>query len=443
MDPTGMVVLLFFGAIVFARLFRIVVPPNYAHVVIVRNQMRVYTSLRNINDTGNAVYYHVPQWIPYFGMFVVKIPLENLEIQVPDYQTFAKNNARFKCTVSLYLRITDVIKAAQRFPTGEVDAFIARVRELAIAAIRNTTTLFDADEVIAKKKDIADGIQHALSEDLLEWGVTILNAAVVDIDDADDTTVITDISAKKEAEINADSRKTVAQRMRDAEKVEYETKQDAETRKWEMEEAIRVREQQQQQKVAAEEQKAAEEQMKVVRVKEVRQAEINKLSAIEAAEARKREKILESEAEAEFTRKTGTADADIVKLKGESEAHAILKRGEARGHAKEAEAEGLNKMNQAGERFREIEKEEKIGLEMARALQTAELKFISTAEIKNLTDLFSANGGANVGAFLDTLKKADTETYNRIMGLMETALTGGAHSLPTPGKKKKKIADEQ
>lgn len=394
MEPLSAVVLFIIAIMFLSFLLRRVVAPNYAHVVVRNKSISVYSSHSEISPERNAVYYYFPSWVPYLGMYVMRMPLENLEVHIPDYVTFAKNNARFQCSVSVYMRIQDVTKAARRFPTGELEQFIIRVRELVVAAIRNTTTEFNAEDVIAKKSEIADRIQSALQEDLGEWGVHIINAAVVDISDPSDATVIQDISAKKEAEINAESRKIIAVKTKEAEIVEYENTEKAETRKWQMDEAIQMREKQKDQKVQIEAQKAKTEQMRVIEIQNVRQAEIDKKARIEKAEGERKS----------------------LALVGIGEAEAIKAKGDAVGKAKEAEARGLNALAKAGETFRLIEKEEKIGLALAQALTDADLRFINAGPINSFADLFSPKGGAQIGGMLEALSQTNPKLYEKLTG---------------------------
>ncbi len=408
----GWVVLVLVGVFfVFPFLFRVIVPPEYADVIIRRRNRKVYCSDEKINPQRKSIYYKIPRWVPWVGMYVKRIPLKVIEIGVKDYETFAQRNARFICDVSVYGKVNDPTIAAQRWPGNSIQEFRDGIKEIIVAAIRNTTTKFPVEDVIAKKQEIASGIQESLEEDMRVYGFDVTNVAVVGISDPDDakTTVIRDISAKMEAEINAESRKQIAIKQKDAEIVEADSMEKSEVRKRQAEQQVGQAEQTKQEAIYIAEQKAQEEAMKVQRIQKVRLAEIEKEAIVEQAEGKKMAQIKVKEGEAEGLARVGQAEADVIKAKGLSEAM-----------AKEKMAEALNKFNEAAKIIRSIEKEEKVGLAGMNALSTADLKLISTGEITNFVDLFTAKGGANLGAMLDSLKKTNPEALAQLKSVIDT-----------------------
>lgn len=60
-----------------------------------------------------------------------------------------------------------------------------------------------------------------------------------------------------------------------------------------------------------------------------------------------------------------------------------------------------------------------MGLELAKALQHADLKLVSPGKVDNFLDLFSANGGANLGAFMSSLRQVEPELADRLIGVMD------------------------
>ena len=412
--------------LVIMMMLRVIVPPDYADVVIKRRKRKVYCSDPNINPAMKTTYYKIPSWVPFFGMYVKRIPLKVIEIKVYEYETFAQRNARFICDVSVYGKVNDPDIAAKRWPGNTIDGFRDGIREIIVAAIRNTTTKFPVEDVIAKKQDIASGIQESLDEDMKVYGFDVTNVAVVGISDPPDarTTVIRDISAKMEAEINAESRKQIAIKQKEAEIVEAETTEKSEIRKREAEQKIGEAEQIKQQAIYLAEQQAQEEAMKVQRIQEVRAAEIEKDARILKAEGQKQYVVRTKEGEAEGIEKVGSAEASVVRAKGLAEAE-----------AKEKMADALNKFNEAAKIIRDIEKEERVGLAGMEALGTADLKLISTGELRSFTDLFSAKGGANLGAMLHSMQQTDPGALEKIKGILGSIIPGGSKSTP-PAKKK-------
>lgn len=404
----GGVVIVFLAIVFSLPKQRRVVPRHEAHVIIKRKDVVVYSGTADVAGYCGSTYYYLPSWVPILGMDVTEVPLSVLELRVPEMVTFAAQTARFTLTASVFVRVTNPLKAAQRWPGREVEDFVDGVKELMENAIRNTTTAFAAEDIIEKKDEIASKLQHALSGDMEEYGCIITNVGIVDINDAPDNTVISDIARKREAEINSESRQIVAVKEKEARVVEAENRQAAELRESAAAEAIGVRNREKDQRVFVSQQKVAAEEMEVERIRQVRAAEIERDAAIERAQGQRQAVILKREAEGEGTRVVGLAEAEVTRSKGIAEAEAISKRAEA-----------LNRLQEAGRSFRNIEKDEKVGLELAKALQKADLKLVSTGKIDNFLDLFSANGGANLGAFVSSLRQVEPDLADRLIGVID------------------------
>jgi len=387
---------------------RRVVARDEAHVVIKRRKVVVYSGTADISGYSGSTYYFFPSWVPMLGMDVTQVPLSVLELRVPEMVTFAARNARFTLTASVFVRVTDPLKSAQRWPGRHVEDFVSGVKELMENAIRNTTTAFAAEDIIEKKDEIASKLQHALSADMDEYGCIITNVGIVDITDAPGNTVISDIARKREAEINSESRQIVAVKEREARVVEAENRQAAEMRESAAAEAIGVRDREKEERVYVSQQKVAQEEMEVEKIRQVRAAEIERDAAIERAQGERQAVILRREAEAEGTKAVGLAEAEVTRNKGLAEAEAIAKRVEA-----------LNRLQEEGRTFRTIEKDERVGMELAKALQRADLKLVSTGEVERFLDLFSADGGAKLGAFLSSLRQVEPELANRLIGVLD------------------------
>jgi flotillin len=422
---------------------RTIVPPKYADVVTRKNSVQIYSADNTVTGTNTpvTVYYRFPAWMPVIGVYVKRMPLTIIEIPVLGYKTFAKGNARFVVDVSVYCRINNVMDAAQKFPGETIDDFIKGIREIIVSAIRKTTATFAVEDVIAKRSEIALDVQNDIRDDVQKWGVELLNVAIVDIKDPMkldrsgavmvdqnghpivETTVIHDISAKKEAEISSLSRQEIANKKRAAEIVEAETREQATTRSLQADEVIGKREQERNQNIAIEKQKAVTKDMEVIRAQTVMKAEIDadaevkrsegtKRAAIQIAEGNKQKFELEGQGEAKAIEAKGTANAEITKA---------MKFAEADGLSRYADAQA--KQQELAIAIREIEKNERIGLALAQALAEADIKFYGSGDPKKFMDLFTAGGGLSVGAglstFLDILKGSDPDSYDKIMNVVD------------------------
>ncbi len=401
-----------------------IVPPKYADVVTGSKGAKVYSVDPEVAGTTEpqTVYYEWPAWIPRIGVTVRRMPMTIIEVPIKHYKTFAKGNARFVADVSVYCKVFNVLEAAKRFPGKTLEDFIEGIKEIVVSAVRITTANFTVEEVIAHREKVADRIELEIKDDFEKWGVQLTNVAIIDIKDPDDeegsSTVVHDISAKKEAEINSISRKEIAQKMREAEIVEAENREKAETRKLEADEKIGVRDQAKEQQIAKEQQKAQAEAMEVKRVQQVEQARIEAEAMKERAEGSRKAKILQAEGEKKKLEMEGQGKAVAVEAEGTAEAEVIKQKGLSKAMALDKLADAQKKQQEFAEVIRRIEMEEKVRMETAIALQKADMKFISAGSPKTLMDLLSPEGGLSAGAGIGTLlmglQETDPETYKKI-----------------------------
>lgn len=433
---TVAIVLLVLALIVqYILTLRTVVELKYADVVVRQDGTKLYSADTSINGREPvAIYYNWPSWIPVIGCIVKRMPLEIMQIAVKDYETFAKANARFVVGVSVYCRINDVRAAAQKFPGTSIDDFKRGMTAIIISAVRKTTANYAIEDIISKRKEIQDEIHSEIKEDFLKWGVELTNVAIENIADAPGTTVIHDISAKKEAEINALSRQEIAIKSKQAEIVEAENRELAEKRKIQADEQIAIRAQEKDKVVATIKQEAITKLLDVERNEKVTRANIEADAKIKTAEGVKQSKIIESEGVRQANILQSEGEKQALVLKGDGNASQTLAVGNAEAdviRAKRlAEAEGMRKMAEAqslqqegAEKIRTIEKDERIGIELAKALGNAEMKFYGGGEPKNFFDMFKTTSGiaagGSVATFLDILKSNNPEVYKQAMDTVD------------------------
>lgn len=417
--------LILVGVLVFLVTLRRIVPPKQADVIIRASGVRIYSADQTVTTTGKPepVYYAFPGWIPYIGLIIKHMPLSIIEIPIREYETFAKENARFVIGVSVYCRISNVLEAAQKFPGDNIDDFKRGMAGIIVSAIRKTTANYAIEDIISKRKEVGDEIEKEIKLDFEKWGVQLTNVSIVDIADAKGLTVIHDISAKKESQINSLSRKEVAANLKAAEVVEAENHEMAEKRKIQATEAIAMRDQEKSKAVAISEQEAVAKQQEVERAKKVIGAEITakalvqesegkRQAAINIAEGERQRQLLEGEGKASATLTVGTAEADVIQRK---------KVAEAEGLSRYADAQ--KKQQESATAIRTIEKDEKIGLELAKALANAKVKYFGSGDPKTFMDLFKVSGGlsagGSIGTFLEMIKESDPELYSKINNVLD------------------------
>ena len=102
------------GVLLWLPRQRRVVSRDEAHVVVKRSRVYVYSGTSDAEGFRGTTYYYLPSWVPGLGMDVTVVPLSVLELKVPEMVTFAAKNARFTLSASVYVRVMDPLKAAQR-----------------------------------------------------------------------------------------------------------------------------------------------------------------------------------------------------------------------------------------------------------------------------------------------------------------------------------------
>ncbi|MDD4437647.1 MAG: SPFH domain-containing protein [Tissierellia bacterium] len=402
---------------------RRIVELKYADVVVRKSGSTIYSADATIEGSKGAIYYDIPSWIPIWGCIVKRMPLEIIQIAIKDYDTFAKANARFIITVSVYCRIKNVNIAAQRFPGNNINDFKAGMSAIIVSAIRKTTANYAIEDIISKRKEIGDDIRDEILQDFERWGVELTNVAVETIADAEGATVIHDISAKKESEINSLSRQQIALMNKSAAIAEAENRQLSETRKIEADEQIAIREQTKAMTVATKQQEAVTKQLEVERTQKEVSANIDANASIKTAEGVKQSAIIKAEGEKQAleligagegakNKSIGLADADVIKAKKVAEAEGLS-----------AYADAQKKQQEYAKEIRLIEKDQVVGLALAEALKAANIKYIGSGQPKDFMDLFSVAGGmstgGSIGTMLDMIRETDPELHKSVINAIE------------------------
>src|SRR3990167_5882607 len=175
---------------------------------------------------SKVAYYAIPSSIPWIGRQIQKMPLNMIEISVPDFETFDGDNARFNCDVKAYLYIKDVMVAAKRFP-GSMDELKSQVAAVIQGATRQVTTTKKIREILTDREGIRDSTRDKVKKEVDEWGLELSDLEVLDLKDAKGSSVISDISSIKHAEINSEARQKNAEQHKLARLKEAETEEEA------------------------------------------------------------------------------------------------------------------------------------------------------------------------------------------------------------------------
>ncbi len=465
----GVPSLIFLVVFFYALSLRRIVPTNVVHIVQ-RGDKTVSYGV----GKGSNVYYEWPKWLPKFGVMVRELPVSNFDIELAKYSAYDKDRVPFVVDVKAFFHIADTNKAAEK-----VESFIelkGQLENVVQGAVRSILAKSKLEEIMEERSIFGVQFTEAVNADLSNWGVaSIKNIELMDVRDAEGSSVIGQIMAKRMSAIDMESRTEVAKNTKLAEQAELTARQEIDVTKAETEkiageaqakslqaigiakaEATKkagIAEQQSISDIAQAERATAEQQMEVVKVNEIKQAEINKEKAIIAAEEAKRRTEIEAEAgkfkveteataaleaqkkNAEGVKTLGQAEADIIKAKGISEAESkkAMELAGVTAQTTLAKEIGENKSYQEYLiKIREVEVTQVVGVaqyeSMAKAMNGADLKLLVNSGdvhsgIGKLSDVFTAKGGSQINGLFESLKQ--TPEGKGLMSMVNT-LTGGA-----------------
>jgi flotillin len=401
--------------VLLPMLFRVVVDTNKVHIV----QSRKKTTSYGTGQSSGNVYYKWPSWVPAVGVSRIVLPVNNFDLNLHGYKAYDKERVPFELDVTAFFRIADTNKAAERVAT--VDDLRKQLEYIVQGAVRKILASHDINQIMIDRATFGEQFTEEVKAELTNWGVEpVKNMELMDIRDADNSNVITNIMAKKASHIEMESRTEVARNNQAAQTAEIEAlravnvaEQDAAQqvgqRTADKEKAIGIAQQKAQQDIKAEEALTAQKQMEVARVEQVKQAEINRDAAIVLGEQQKRVAILAAEGQLEATKRR----AEGTKTEGEAKAAAEQAMQMAPVQAQIALAKEIGSSAAYQQYLVALEAVKayiSVGGEQAKALAAADIKVIANSGtpsggLKNAMQLFSAQGGTEIGAMLEGLNQ--------------------------------------
>lgn len=441
----------FFGvAFMVAITLRRVVSTNEVHIVQSANKTTSYGK-----DTANGnSYYEYPAALPFVGVTKIVLPVSVFDLDLANYEAYDKGRLPFVVDVKAFFRINDSNLAAAR--VASFNELHSQLQAVVQGAVRSILASNEIEEIMQGRSKFGHEFTQEVDGQLKEWGVaTVKSIELMDIRDHKDSYVIKNIMEKKKSHIEMESRLEVAKNMKFAQIAEIEAKREVNLNEQEAQQQVGLRTVAAQQSVAmAEESKkqtvieqtklTTEREMEVVRIKTTKAADINKEVALTVANQQKEVALLDANkaketgiikadldlqvrtrnAEGEAIEKTKNAEADLdVKVKN---AAGMQAEGLAKAKAEEAlllapvnaqttlaKEIGSNKEYQyyllSVER---IKADQTVGVAQAEAMANAEVKIIAntgnaTSGLKSAMDIFTSQGGTQVGAMLEGLSNTD------------------------------------
>jgi flotillin len=411
------------AATIFAAiLFRTVVATNDVDIVQSSKKSTVYGK----DQKDGNVYYRWPSWIPFIGVKTISLPVSNFPVRLESYEAYDKGRLPFQVDVMAFFRIEDPVMAAQRI--SDFDQLHTQLEGILQGACRTILAKAELEQILEGRSEFGEQFTQEVNENLQNWGVkTVKNIEFMDIRDTQGSQVIQQIMAKKQSEIEKDSRIAVANNQREAQLAEVAAIQQVEVRKQEATQMIGVRKAEAEQQVGISNEKSkqeiaeqaattAEKNMAVKKVNDVRQSEIAREVELVAADKEARKEVIHAEGEKKKTITIAEGNLEHAKLN----AQGIEVEGIAQGAAERAilMAPVDTQITLAKEigsnpgyqdylvRVRVVEKEQVVGVAQAQALQAAEIKVIAnsgdvTSGVEGVMGLLTSKGGTHAGAAIE------------------------------------------
>lgn len=404
--------------------WRRIVDTNWVHIVQSQKKTK---SFGTGQEFGN-VYYQVPSFIPVLGVSVIKLPVSNFDLSLHAYKAYDKDRVPFELDVVAFMRIANTNKAAQR--VSSFDDLRKQLQAVVQGAVRKILAGHDINMIMIDRATFGKQFTDEVQSELENWGVEpVKNLELMDIRDADGSSVIHNIMAKKTSHIEMESRIEVAKNNREAKEAEIAAKQAVDVKSQEAEQAVGQRTAEQMQAVGVAQEKAKQQvaeqakttkakEMEVISVQTQRQAEISREAAIVKANETQQTTIIQAEGErqqislvAQGRLEEAKRRAEGIAAEGKAQGEAATAIAMAPVNAQIALAEKIEKSEGYQTylvRIRETEANEAVGKANAEALRAADVKVIANAGnapsgIGGIGDVIGAKGGLQVASFLESL----------------------------------------
>lgn len=444
------------AALVLAVLLRRVVPTNMVHIVQTTRNSIPYGRGK---DAGNT-YYAFPSWVPKFGITVTEFPESIFQIPLAAYEAYDQARLPFVVDVTAFFRINKAEVAAQRVATfKELQNDLRAVLQGAVRRVLATNSL---EDIMQSRSELGEQFTKEVQEQIAEWGVLpVKTIEFMDLRDAGGSQVISNVMAKEKSRIEKESRVAVADNHRLAELAEIDARRTVDVQRQDAEQQVGLRtaekdrevgiaREQTQQEVKTAAKVTAERDMEVKRVQDVRTAEIQREVAQVEAERDKAVAVVNAQAAKEVQVVGAEAEKEATATRAEGELQAALKDAEgikARGAAAAAAEQAMLLApveaqiklateigsNPAYQQYlvtiRQVEAGQVVGVEMAKAMQHAEMKVIANGGdvqqgIGKLGDMFTPAGGTKLSGMLAAL--GQTNEGKRIIDAVAPMLANGA-----------------
>lgn len=404
-------------ALFVALVFRRVVPTNAVHIVQSGKKTVSYGAGKGNGNT----YYQWPAWLPFIGVTVTELPISVFNLNLKAYEAYDKDKLPFEVDITSFFRIDDSDVAASR-----VSSFEQLKEQLLIitqGTVRTVLANSHIEEIMTQRSTFGEKFTLEVTEQLKHWGVCpVKNIELMDIRDSEQNKVIHNIMAKKKSEIESESRQAVAMNIKNAQIAETNAKKESDVIIQDAELLVGQRTAEKNKQVGISQEKARQDIMEQAKITQQKEMEVVSVKTIRNAEITRDAAIVK----ADETKQVAIIQADGALQSKKLEAEGIEINGKAIGEAKKAEllapvnaqlelARGIadnEKYTTYLVNIRTVEKDEKVGIEQAKALQTANIKVIANTGdpvegVSNVMELFSSKGGTALAGMAEAFAQSD------------------------------------
>ena len=348
-------------------------------------------------------FFNIPHFIPLIGREARIIATTIQEIIIEDLETYEKQQGRFAVNASVKYRVKDVRVAAETF-TDKKD-LEKQLIEVIESSVRAVTVKHDVVDARAMKKDIEVEIKIEMDDDFGKWGLELISVQLVNFKDTSESKIISNISLRREKDIEATTRRDIAEKDKDARIKEADANEIAKKKEIDAQQAIDIREQEKVKAVNEKMKESEEKRLDVVKTQTLLQQDIDREQAIikanedkATAEIRKEQKRLEGEGER-------LRLEEIAKGTAASTREELL-----------AEADGKAKLQEALSKFDEnairamvaqdiVQKDKEIGIELAKSIANADLKIYAGDDKQ----------GFDIGKLIAGIRVADSASADALL----------------------------
>ncbi|NVM54881.1 MAG: SPFH domain-containing protein, partial [Candidatus Helarchaeota archaeon] len=187
----------------------VVVPPSEFHVVVSKDQRRVY------DGKGRYFYFRT------FNRRII-IPKRVLDIEVSQIRLHDKHNLPFQLEISCKIQVKDPTKAAESL--GAVDeAHLKRITEdTVMSASRSICMQMEILRIMREREEVENAIYKLIVDSMMKLGLEPVIFDIKNISDTKGSTVIQDFERVKSAELRKDARIAESLHLSEAEIMESE-----------------------------------------------------------------------------------------------------------------------------------------------------------------------------------------------------------------------------